>query len=59
MQAGAGELTVTISVGAVTCDEALATDTLEGILTHADVALYQAKANGRNQVVLASQLIAA
>ncbi|NNJ11843.1 sensor domain-containing diguanylate cyclase [Chloroflexales bacterium ZM16-3] len=46
--AGATAFPVTISVGAAELDRQR--DTFEQLLSHADSALYQAKANGRNRV---------
>ena len=43
------EISMTISVGVAQCTEG--EDTVEAILSRADTALYQAKANGRNQVI--------
>lgn len=43
------ELSMTISVGVAQCTDG--EDSVEAILSRADTALYQAKANGRNQVI--------
>ena len=43
------EISMTISVGVAQCIDG--DDSVEAILSRADTALYQAKANGRNQVI--------
>ncbi len=44
----AGDIAVTVSIGVATCSTG---SSLDAIIAQADAALYQAKANGRNQVV--------
>ncbi len=47
----AGAVPCTVSVGVATSDEMA--ETIEELLARADVALYSAKAGGRNRVVVA------
>jgi two-component system cell cycle response regulator len=55
----AGELPVTVSIGATTLRGDGPTLPIESVVREADVALYQAKADGRNRVCLAEALVAA
>jgi two-component system cell cycle response regulator len=54
-----GALSLSISIGAMTCENLTANVPLEPILAEVDTALYRAKAEGRNRVVLASPLLPA
>jgi len=45
-------LSVTVSIGVATLSEESPVDSAEALLRNADAALYRAKANGRNQVVV-------
>ena len=57
--AGSEELSISISVGAVTCQRWDPRISIEHILDLADAALYRAKADGRNRIVIAATLTAA
>lgn len=50
---GRAEIPISISIGAVTCDDWNEDVPLERILTRADIALYRAKAEGRNCAAIA------
>jgi diguanylate cyclase (GGDEF)-like protein len=51
-----GPLSLSLSIGAMTCENGAAHVPLEPILGEVDVALYRAKAEGRNRVVVAAPL---
>lgn len=53
------QLSVTISIGGFTCESWEANLLIETLLAQADAALYQAKTEGRNRVVFATQLVSA
>lgn len=53
IEAGEHQLSVTISIGAGTCDDSDRTTAIEKILARVDGALYRAKHEGRNRAVLA------
>ncbi len=55
----AGPLAVSVSIGGTTLHEGGPALTLEQAVKEADMALYQAKAEGRNRVCLAEALVAA
>ena len=57
--AGSTELSVSISVGAVTCKKSDLCVSIERILARADEALYRAKAAGRNRTAFADMLTTA
>jgi diguanylate cyclase (GGDEF)-like protein len=59
MATGQGLLSVSVSIGAVTCPQWDPGTPLERILALADSALYRAKAEGRNRAVLADMLTTA
>jgi diguanylate cyclase (GGDEF)-like protein len=48
-------LSISISVGAVSIDEEANEQNLEALLSQADAALYRAKLDGRNRLVIAEQ----
>jgi two-component system cell cycle response regulator len=48
-------LSISISVGAVAVDEEASQQNLEALLSQADAALYRAKLDGRNRLVIADQ----
>jgi two-component system cell cycle response regulator len=50
------ELSITISIGSLTCEVAQAARPVESLLAQADAALYQAKKDGRNRTVKARQV---
>jgi GGDEF domain-containing protein len=52
----AGEISFTVSIGAVAVDRADSGTPAETILNFADAALYQAKDEGRDRVVIAKRL---
>jgi diguanylate cyclase (GGDEF)-like protein len=54
--AGSEELSISVSVGAVTCQKWDPRVPIERILGRADAALYRAKAEGRNRTALADML---
>jgi diguanylate cyclase (GGDEF)-like protein len=54
--AGARELSISVSIGAVTCRHSETGIPLERLLARADAALYRAKAEGRNRTALADEL---
>jgi two-component system cell cycle response regulator len=56
-QTGSAELSVSVSIGATTCNDSKADVPLESVLAQADVALYRAKAEGRNRTVFAASLV--
>jgi diguanylate cyclase (GGDEF)-like protein len=58
-QTGNGELSVSISIGAMTHCGWKSSNPLESTLAEADAALYQAKAEGRNRAVFAIPPVAA
>jgi diguanylate cyclase (GGDEF)-like protein len=58
IQAGDSKLSVSISIGATTCEEWEAAIPLERILAMADAALYSAKGAGRNCTVMAAPVAA-
>jgi len=51
---GHAELPVTLSIGLCQCDKPSEHYTIEGIMARADKAMYQAKSEGKNAVVLTS-----
>ncbi|MDV6314856.1 sensor domain-containing diguanylate cyclase [Idiomarina sp. HP20-50] len=51
---GHAELPVTLSIGLCQCDKPSELYTIEGIMARADKAMYQAKKEGKNAVVLAN-----
>ena len=53
-----GELSISISIGAITCEGLNPIPSLEVILAQADAARYRAKAEGRNRAIFASPAIA-
>ncbi len=57
--AGCEDLSISISVGAVPCREWNSSVPIERVLARADAALYRAKAEGRNRIVLANVLTTA
>jgi two-component system cell cycle response regulator len=57
--AGSEELSISVSVGAVTCQRWNPRLSIERILARADAALYRAKADGRNRTAIADMLTAA
>ena len=57
--AGSEELSISVSVGAVTCERWNPRLSIERILAQADAALYRAKADGRNRTAIADMLTAA
>lgn len=54
----AGPVSVSMSVGAITIDNFGKNDAIDLFLTEADLALYRAKAAGRNRVVYAEAMVA-
>lgn len=48
-----GPVSVSLSIGAITIEDACKTEEIDSYVKQADAALYRAKANGRNQVVYA------
>jgi diguanylate cyclase (GGDEF)-like protein len=52
----AGEISLTISIGAVAVERKDSTTSVETILNLADAALYQAKEEGRDRVVISKRL---
>jgi two-component system cell cycle response regulator len=59
VMAGGAELSISVSVGAVTCRQWDPGVPIERILARADAALYRAKAEGRNRTALADELTTA
>jgi len=59
IMAGIEELSVSVSIGAVTCQRWYRRLPIEHVLARADAALYKAKADGRNRTVIAEMLPAA
>jgi two-component system cell cycle response regulator len=59
IQTETGELSISISIGAVTCVDWKADTRLDSVLADADAALYRAKAAGRNCTVFAAPMVAA
>jgi diguanylate cyclase (GGDEF)-like protein len=53
IQANGHSLNITLSIGAITCDDSEAQFPLERILARADAALYEAKHLGRDRTILA------
>jgi two-component system cell cycle response regulator len=56
IQAGDLDLSISISIGGMTVDEATAPNSFEVILAQVDAALYRAKAEGRDRVAYVSTL---
>jgi diguanylate cyclase (GGDEF)-like protein len=54
----AGPVSVSMSVGAITIDNFSKADAIDLFLSEADIALYRAKAAGRNRVVYAEAMVA-
>jgi len=59
MRAGDIEVSITISIGAVTSDGCGADAPVESLLAEADCALYQAKSGGRNRTVVSTPVLTA
>jgi two-component system, cell cycle response regulator len=59
IQTGTAALSITISIGAMTCDNWKDGQSLESVLAQADKALYRAKAAGRNCAAFAHPLVVA
>jgi two-component system cell cycle response regulator len=59
IQTGNAEVSVSISIGAMTCNDGNSGLALKCLLAQADAALYRAKAEGRNRTVFANPAVAA
>lgn len=59
IETGGEPLSVSVSIGALSCEKPGANFPIERILARADGALYRAKADGRNRTVLAESLVIA
>jgi len=59
VRAGNTEISITISIGAVTCEGNNSDLPVESILAEADSALYQAKAEGRNRTIVTTPIFTA
>lgn len=58
-ETGDAPLSISISIGAVTCEDWSSSIPVERILAEADAALYRAKAEGRNRTIFAQRLVTA